>query len=322
MSANNTRRRNARTRHNEQPLVIKWCLFMIFFAVIIGGIGCEPTPRYQGRAKILISPGPFSFPMLEARFVFLVDYLTQETGWKFDMIGAPSSDMAFAKMVKTKKFDVAFVNPYLFFILADTKGAVPVLKTISIDGRDSYRGLIVCRDDSPIKSISDLRGKQILAPSRSTVGGFISQWVLLKQQGLDPDRDLTYQFGITQEEIMEKIVSHHGEAGFIREDVYEAIKKASGKTPRIKVLAYTDFFPNPCVVAFPDTSPELVEKVKDALLKLKWDNPGHRFILERIRSSGFSPSSAEDYKDFGELLVSQGFFPSHANSSSQTVPRQ
>jgi phosphonate transport system substrate-binding protein len=322
MRTNNTKRNCSKIHKNKQTVIFHVFLLIILLGWIVGGIGCEPAPQYQGKAKILISPGPFSFPMMEARFIFLVDYLTKETGWKFDQIGAPPNDAAFGKMLETKRFDMAIVNPYLYLLLADRKGAVPVLKTISFDGKDSYRGLIVCRADSLIQSLSDLRGKQILAPSRSTVGGFISQWVLLKQQGLDPDRDLTYQFGVTQEEIIEKIVSRRGEVGFIREDVYEAMKKAKGHTPQIKVLAYTSFFPNPGVVIFPDTDPALVEKVKTALLNLKLDNPAHRFILERIRISGFSPASVEDYKDFRDLLISQGFFPSNVSPSSQTVPSQ
>ncbi|MCX8012247.1 MAG: phosphate/phosphite/phosphonate ABC transporter substrate-binding protein, partial [Desulfobacterota bacterium] len=249
---------------------------IIIFLIIIGvtmGIGCEPSSKYHGTAKILISPGPFSYPMMEARFLFLVDYLSQETGWKLDKVSAPTAEMAFIKMVKTEKIDLAIVNPYLYLLLEKEKGAIPILQTVSFDGRNNYRGMVICRQDSPIKLLTDLRGKQILAPSRTTVGGFISQWVLLKEHGLDPDREVTYHYGITQEEIIEKIMSGRAEVGFIREDVYEAIKKANGHAPKVKVLAYTPYYPNPCVVVFPDTNPELIEKVKSALLKLKQDDP-------------------------------------------------
>lgn len=289
-------------------LMITLLLFLVVIAT-----GCNHSYRYQGKAKILISPGPFSFPMMEARFLFLVDYLTKETGWKFDKVSAPTSEAAFLKMVKTEKFDVAIVNPYLYLLLEKEKGAIPILKTVSFDGRDTYRGMIITRKDSPIKSLNELRGKQILAPSRSTVGGFISQWILLKEQGLDPDRDVTYRYGITQEEIMEKIVTGRAEVGFIREDVYEAMKKANGHAPKVKVLAYTHYLPNPAVVVFPDTNPELREKVKSALLKLRFDNPNHRFILERIRILGFSPAESADYQSFKALLTGYGFLPPDLN---------
>lgn len=311
----NSIKRNCSRMHKNKQLLILFFLF-ILIGWIAGGIGCEPASQYRGKAKVLVWPGPFSYTMMEARFIFLIDYLAQETGWKLDMVGAPRDVEAALQLVKTEKFAFAIVNPYYYLLLGEKEGAVPLLKTISYDGRDEYRGLIVCQEESPIQSLSDLRGKQILASSRSSVGGFIAQWILLKEQGLDPDRDLTYQFGVTQEEIIEKIVLRRGEVGFIREDVYEGFKKANGHTPKIKVLGYTPFFPNPCVVTFPDTNPELAEKVKTALLKLKLDNPTHRFILERIRMSGFSPASIEDYKNFRDLLISYGFL------SSQTVLSQ
>jgi phosphonate transport system substrate-binding protein len=240
----------------------------------------------------------------------MVDYLTKETGWRFEKIAGPQNEAGFVKMVETERFDLAIVNPYLSLFLADKKNAVPILKMLSFDGKDCYRGLIVCRADSPIKTISDLRGKQIIISARSEVAGFIGQWALLKQAGLDPERDVTYRDGIVQEEIIEKIISGRGEVGFIREDAYEAVKKSEGRAPKLKVLAYTSYFPNPCVVAFPDTDPILIEKVKTALLNLKMDNPNHRFILERVRMTGFVPASADDYKELRELVISQGLYPS------------
>lgn len=322
MFENSTQNKNSKTRNNGQPLVITLCFFLIVMALIVGGIGCKPAPQYKGKAKILVWPGPFSYTMMEARFVFLIDYLTQETGWKLDMVAAPRDVEAALRLVKTEKFAFAIVNPYYYLVLGEKEGAVPILKMIYSDGHDSYRGLIVCQEGSPIQSLNDLRGKQILASSRSSIGGFIGQWILLKQQGLDPDRDLTYQFGEPQEGIIEKIISRRAEVGFIREDVYEGFKKAKGHTPEVKVLGYSQYFPNPCVVTFPDTNPELVEKLKAALLKLKLDNPTHRAMLERIRMSGFSPASVEDYKNFQDLLISYGLLSSGTIPSSQTVPSQ
>jgi ABC-type phosphate/phosphonate transport system substrate-binding protein len=323
MQTNNRKRNYVKTHHDKQSVISHLFLSIVFLGwFIMGGIGCERSPQYEGKAKLLLSPAPYSLPMVEARFIFLFDYLTKETGWEFEKVIAPQNEAGFIKMVETERFDLSIVNPFLSLFLAEKQGAIPILKMVSFDGKDSYRGLIVCRTDSPIQSLSDLRGKQILASSRAEVGGFIAQWILLKQHGLEPERDLIFQFGITQEEIIEKILLRRGEVGFIREDVYNAMKKSKGVTPQLKVLAYTSYFPNPCVVIFPDTPLELAEKVKTALLNLKMDNPAHRFILERIRMTGFSPASAEDYKDFRSLLISYGLFPSNVSPSSQRVPSQ
>ena len=299
-----------------------WMLagFMLIGSILTG-TGCQPTPSYQGKAKILIFPSPFSIPMMEARFIFLVDYLSRETGWKINMVAAPSKEDAFLRIAETEKAAFSFQNVYLYTILARKLGVVPIVKTVSLDGRADFRGLVVCQDKNAIQSISDLRGKKILASSRYNVGGFIAQWIMLKGQGLDPDRDVTYEFGDDQEEILERMASGRAEVGFVREDVLEALKRAKGEMPRVKIIAATPYYPNHNIVSYPGTDPELVQKVKEALLKLNPQNPDQAFILQRLRISGFAQTSASDYADFTNLLVLNGFLtPAPASAPvTQTV---
>lgn len=278
----------------------------IAVSLVLFSLGCEPTPTYQGKAKILIFPAQFSIPMMEARFLFLADYLTKETGWKVEAVASPPTMDSFFKKVETDKIAFSCQNPYLYLHLTEKYGAVPIVKVVSLDGRGEYRGLIIVQEKSPIQSPRDLRGKQIFATSRDTVGGFLAQWILFKELGLDPERDVTYKFGDTQEEILEEVVLGRAEVGFVREDVYQALIRVRGKRPKVKVIATTAYYPNLCFVQYPNTDPALAQKVTTALLKLDLKNPSHRFILERLRISGFAPASPEDYANFRNQLLSYG----------------
>ena len=292
-----------------------------FSALVIFTAACRPCPSRKPEAKILISTAPFTVPMMEARFIFLVDYLTKETGWKFEMLSGPSTVDAFRKMLKAEKVAFSFQNPYLYAILAEKDQAVPVVKTVSLDGQPGFRGLVVVPEGSPIQAVTDLRGKTILATSRYNVGGFIAQWIMIKGQGLDPEKELSYKFGDAQEKILEKVTNGQAEVGFIREDVLEAMKNARGRMPRVKIIAATPYYPNHNIVAYPGTDPELVQKVKEALQKLNPQNPDQAFILQRLRISGFTPAQAADYADFTNLLVLNGFLaPAPATAPvTQTV---
>ncbi len=288
--------------------IFRLFVYFIIIGWILVGTGCKPSPTYRGKAKILVSLAPFSIPMAEARFIFLRDYLTKETGWKIDILGAPPKINSFFKIVEAEKVAFSFQNPYYYLHLAERYRAVPIVKTISPNGRDEYQGLILVREDSRIKSLHDLRGKEILATSRFNVGGFLTQWMLLKEQGLDPERDLTYKFGNPQDDIVEKIALGQAEVGFVRDDVLEAFIKAKGKMPKVRILATTPFYPTQCLVKYPDTDPDLVQRVKEALLNLDFKNSSHRFILERLRISGFAPASPEDFTNFRNQLISYGLF--------------
>lgn len=291
----------------------------VFFALVILAAACQPCPSRKPEAKILISTAPYTIPMMEARFIFLVDYLTKETGWKFEMLAGPSSVDAFRKMIKAEKVAFSFQNPYLYAILAEKDQAIPVVKTVSLDGQPGFRGLVMVPEGSPIQAVTDLRGKTILATSRYNVGGFIAQWIMLKGQGLDPEKELSYKFGDAQEKILEKVADGQAEIGFIREDVLEAMKNARGQMPRVKILATTPYYPNHNIVAYPGTDPELIQKVKDALQKLNSQNPDQAFILQRLRISGFTPTQAADYSDFTNLLVLNGFIAPSPAPVTQTV---
>ncbi|MCX5860081.1 MAG: phosphate/phosphite/phosphonate ABC transporter substrate-binding protein [Proteobacteria bacterium] len=279
---------------------------------------CQPCTSHKPNAKILVSTVPFTVPMMEARFIFLVDYLSKETGTKFEMLTGPSSVDAFQKMVKGEKVAFSFQNPYLYAILAEKNQAVPVMKTISLDGRTDFRGLVVAKEESPIRTVTDLRGKTVMATSRFNVGGFLAQWIMLKEAGLDPEKDLSYKFGEPQEKILEKVADGRAEIGFIREDVLEAMKNARGQMPRVKIIAATPYYPNHNIVSYPGTDSELVQKVKEALQKLDPQNPDQAFLLQRLRISGFAPTSASDYADFTNLLILNGFLTPPPNSAPVT----
>jgi len=295
----------------------------LFWAAGLLTPACQPCPSRQQEAKILISTAPFTVPMMEARFIFLVDYLTKETGTKFEMLAGPSTIDAFRKTIKAEKVAFSFQNPYLYAILAEKDQAVPVAKTVSLDGQPGFRGLVVAQEGSPIQAVTDLRGKTILATSRHNVGGFIAQWIMLKGQGLDPEKELSYKFGDAQEIILEKVTNGQAEIGFIREDVMEAMKNARGQMPRVKIIAATPYYPNHNIVSYPGTDPVLVQKVVSALQKLNPQDPDQAFILQRLRISGFAPAQAADYADFTSLLILNGFLapaPASAPVTQTIVP--
>ncbi|MDD5223584.1 MAG: phosphate/phosphite/phosphonate ABC transporter substrate-binding protein [bacterium] len=295
----------------------------LLWAAVLLAPACQPCPSQKQTAKILVSTVPFTVPMMEARFIFLVDYLSRETGTKFEMLTGPASVDAFLKMIKGENVAFSFQNPYLYAILAEKNQAVPVVKTISLDGRTEFRGLVVAKEGSPIQALTDLRGKTVLATSRFNVGGFLAQWMMLKGAGMDPEKDLSYKFGEPQEKILEKVADGRAEIGFVREDVLEAMKNARGQMPRVKIIASTPYYPNHNIVSYPGTDPELVQKVKDALLKLDAQNPDQAFIFQRLRISGFAPTSASDYADFTNLLILNGFLtppPNAAPATGTVVP--
>ncbi len=133
-----------------------------------------------------------------------------------------------------------------------------------------------------------------MAVSRNAIGGYLAQASLCIQSGIDPEKDLTIILAKSQDEVIAKVYQQKVDAGFVREDVLRAVKDKIDLN-KIKIIAYTEYFPSWCFAAFSHTDKEAVEKIKQALLKLDKNNPDHYKILEKAEVSRFIETNDTDY---------------------------
>ncbi|MBI6545885.1 MAG: phosphate/phosphite/phosphonate ABC transporter substrate-binding protein, partial [Cyanobacteria bacterium NC_groundwater_1444_Ag_S-0.65um_54_12] len=91
--------------------------------------------------------------------------------------------------MRSQKLDAAFLAPGAYVIAEKTANARLLLKTIR-HGRDVFYSAIIVRRDSGIRSIKDLRGKRFAFGDPASMAGAIFPKVLLKTNGIDPQKDL------------------------------------------------------------------------------------------------------------------------------------
>jgi phosphonate transport system substrate-binding protein len=82
--------------------------------------------------------------------------------------------------------DIVFAGPSEYLVLNSRAKAIPVIAVRRIN----YHSIIVVRADSPIKSVSQLKGKTIAMRKVGSTSGHISPTKLLMDAGLDPNTDL------------------------------------------------------------------------------------------------------------------------------------
>jgi phosphonate transport system substrate-binding protein len=196
--------------------------------------------------------------------------------------------------LESAQVDIGYQNPFFYIILAKTKGAYPLVKAIDFSGNSEYRGVIITHQRSRIDTIASLRGKKVMVVSRKDIGGYFAQASLCIQNGIDPEKDLTVILAKSQDEVISKVYHQKVDAGFIQENVLRAVKDKIDLN-KIKIIAYTESFPNWCFTAFSHTNKDVAEKIKQALLKLNKNNPDHYKILEKAEVGGFIETSDTDY---------------------------
>lgn len=270
-------------------------LIILFIIMIAGCSHRIPTERTEEEKKVKISALPmYSLPLMTKRFIPLINYLSETTGYKIKYVSTLSYETYLATL-ESVQVDIGYQNPFIYVILAKTKGAYPLVKAIDFNGNSGYRGIIITHINSGIKTILSLKGKKVMVNSRKDECGYIAQASLCLQNGINPEKDLTVILAKSQDEVISKVYQQKVDAGFVREDVLSAVKDKIDLN-KIKIVAHTEPFPNWCFAAFSHTDKNVAEKIKQALLKLNKNNPDHYKILEKAEVSGFIETSDADYE--------------------------
>ena len=276
-------------------------LTSVSFAAGLAGCGHElDNARRPPAVRVAIQPN-YSLAVMSRRYRPLITYLSEETGYRVEQVSS-LSQTNYLSAIEGARADIAFLNPLLYLQAVKTKGAYPLVRVINWDGSDHYRGVIITRADSKIRTLQDLRGCIAMTSSKKGVGGYLGQYKLLRENGIDPDRDLTVVVGRTQDEVARSVFRGKVKVGFVREDFVTALAPAIDLR-EIRVIAYTDFFPPWCFVAFKSTDPGVAEAIKQALLNLDPNNANHRRILEQSEAARFIEASDSDYDSVRAIVA-------------------
>ncbi len=218
----------------------------------------------------------------------LAQYLSEETGIRVILI--PLSFDGIEPAVKNRKIDYLLANP-AFYVRLRQKYGIYALATMlnRRQGKalDRFGGVIFVRADSPIRDLSQLRGKKFMVVKFSSFGGAYMAFRLLLEQGINPFRELHLVEGYTHDNVVFSVLKGRVDAGTVRSDTLERME-AEGK---IKMADFrvlhpindgfpfvhsTRLYPEWPFAALPHTSKEINLRIKKALLGLKKDHPAAR----------------------------------------------
>lgn len=278
----------------------------IMKAVIAGTLSVMAVVLFQtGDAAAEIKFGTLprlSAAELQTMYAPLVEYLSKETGEQISIV-VPKSFEAFKDEVKAGRIDVGFANPLVYVELKNKVNVEPLVLSSEVKSGTRIRGIIIARKDSGITRIQDLQGKKISFMDKDSAAGYIFQLFLLSKAGLNAGKDFTVlPFAKKHDNITMAVFNKTADAGGIREDELE---KMRGKVDidQLRIVGYTDYFPNWPVFAAPGLDKGTAAKIRAALLKLKPNDPQNEKILALARLTGFVPVSDKEYDDLRKAVT-------------------
>jgi phosphonate transport system substrate-binding protein len=235
----------------------------------------------------------------------LIKYLETKLGMKVEF--TPVTDYAASvEALVNKKVDLAWFGGFTF-VQANARSGGKVIPLVQREEDEKFRSVFITGDPA-IKTLADLKGKDVSFGSQSSTSGHLMPRSFLLQAGLNPDTDFRrVAYSGAHDATIAAVASGKVQAGALNISVWDKFV-ADKKVDTSKVSAFYTTPPyydyNWTVHA--DMPAALREKLTQAFLALSRDTAEGKEILDLQRATRFVPAKADNYKGIEAAARSAG----------------
>jgi len=205
---------------------------------------------------------------------------------------------------------VGLLSSFAYVQAADEGVAEVLLKSLRYDVDDNgkllkdkplvsgYKAQLVAGADSGIKSVKDLKGKKIAIASFTSTSGFIWPANLLVDNGLDPEKDVTWMNVGGHDNAISAVFNGQADAAFTFKDARTLFEKEAfypDLMKKVVLIANTSEIPNDTISVIPALDPKLKEAVRMAFINMMKDPNGLAIMRKIYNHEGYAPAKDSDY---------------------------
>ncbi|MCP4338119.1 MAG: phosphate/phosphite/phosphonate ABC transporter substrate-binding protein [Desulfobulbaceae bacterium] len=231
----------------------------------------------------------YSTEEINKRITPLAKYLEKQTGLQITPT-LTSTFGQYSKQLSSGGINIGFENPYIY-VMTEGLHEVVAMAVKGSDG-DKFRGIIITRSDSTLRTLQDLKGKKIAIVGYTSAGGYLSQKLSLLQSEIDVTKDCIIEEAPEnkQENVIFAVFTGDVDAGFIRES---ALNRVDDFVPpgAIRVLKSTEWLPNWALSISSNMPPEDKTKIIKAIQNIKPGTPA----LKALKIKALKPAIDSDY---------------------------
>jgi phosphonate transport system substrate-binding protein len=221
----------------------------------------------------------------------IVEYLNHNIKGVHIHLEASRDYAGFDQRMKDRHFEFALPNPYQT-VRAIDHGYHVFAKM----GDDSnFRAILLLRRDSNIRELSELKGKKISYPAKTSLAPTLLMQYYLHQHGFNANNDMQNLYVGSQESSMVNAYLGNVAAGATWPIPWLAFQKDHPEmAQKLEMRWQTEPFINCGLVARNDVPPELVSRIGELLTHLHETKAG-RALLARLPLSRFEPADDANY---------------------------
>jgi phosphonate transport system substrate-binding protein len=196
------------------------------------------------------------------------------------------------------ELDIAFMGPVPYVELVRRYGAKPILARLEINGRPVFNGYIVTRQDSPIRTLADLKGRSFaFGDSNSTMGHTVPYYMLLTN-GVQLSDLREHRFLGAHHNVALAVLAGDMDAGALKDEVFEKFKDQG-----LRAVAVTPWLSEHLFVTQSSMPQASIAALRRVLFELK-DTPEGIAVMRGINTkmTGLVPAADSDYDPIREIL--------------------
>jgi len=255
--------------------------------LVLGQISDDPKSHYQ-------------------RLKPLLDYVVPrmaDVGIRHGRILMAKNDRQMASYLHSGRVDWVSETAASGILLRQRAGAVPLLRT-DRSGASTYRTMFFVRRDSPIKSLTDLRGGSIAFQNPASTSAYYVPAYELLSRGLQleiqispmdrPNDDAVgYVFARTERNIATWVVKGLVDAGVMSDlDWNDPARMPPNYRAELRILHVSAEFPRALELVSAKMKPAVRERLKQVLLDAEHDPAATKALEAFFGTTGFEPIDA------------------------------
>lgn len=287
----------------------KWMvLFMLFaiLALVLAGCG--------GQAKLGTEKNPIVMSFVPSgdtqEIIASGDQLAQMIQDKTGLVINANVGTDFAAVREAMgagKAHIGWMNTFNYVLAHEKYGVDVSLVTVRF-GSTSYKGQIIVRADSGIKTLDDLKGKVMCWVDPNSTSGYIVPRIMLKANGIDPDKDFakTIEAG-SHNNVVTQVYNGDCDAGATYVDARSSVEKdIPDVKEKVIAIATTADIPNDNVSFIKDFPQADRDKIVNALLEISNSEEGKKALNDLYSIEGLEKADDSFYDAFRAELSKAG----------------
>lgn len=262
-------------------------LISLFYLLSLSASAAEPEIRLGSVAMDIPTE-------MHRRLTPLTHYLSETLNRPVSLKLAKNMQEAI-KDVAESTVEIAYLTPVAYIKSQKLGQTRLVVKTVT-NGQGSFKLMIVVKDDSPIKTVNDLKGKSFAFGDSAA----LLQRAVVVGSGIKLESLGSYKFLGHYDNIVRAVMHGEFDAGILKDT-----KAYKWKGKGIRIIYTSDELPPYNITASQNIDDKLLIQIQDAFLKLDPGNIEHRKIIKALdkKYDGFARTSDAEYDIVRKLVA-------------------